>query len=152
MKPARNPWPISITVFFVILICAIFSFILFANRHREELVRPDYYAEEMRFQQQLDRLNRTQPIKDRIAISFDPGERSVRISLPVGTDNPSVVGEIHLYRPSNSRLDRKMRLTLDAHGIQRINAAGLRPGLWKVRVQWTVEGREYFLDETVVVS
>ena len=152
MKPARNPWLISITVFFVLLIGAIVSFILFANRHREELVRPDYYAEEMRFQLQLDRLNRTQPIRDRIAISFDPGERAVRIALPVGTDLPSVVGEIHLYRPSNSRLDRKMRLTLDAHGIQRINAAGLRPGLWKVRVQWTVEGREYFLDETVVVS
>ena len=28
----------------------------------------------------------------------------------------------------------------------------LRPGLWKVRVQWTVGGEDYYLDQIVVIA
>ena len=60
-KPSRNPWPIAITGFFVIAILFIVTFIAFAMRQREDLVSADYYEREVRFQGQLDSMNRSQP-------------------------------------------------------------------------------------------
>ena len=51
-------------------------------------------------------------------------------------------GSIELYRPSAAGMDRAVRLEPDANGVQRLDAAGLAPGLWQVRVSWTAEKRE----------
>ena len=45
-----------------------------------------------------------------------------------------------------------MPLALNAEGMQRLDAKDLRDGLWKVRVKWTVQGQEYFLDQPVIVT
>ena len=36
-------------------------------------------------------------------------------------------------------------------GSQRIDARTLTPGLWKVRVSWTVADKEYYIDRSIVV-
>ena len=45
-----------------------------------------------------------------------------------------------------------MQLAVNAEGAQRLDAKSLRPGLWKVRVQWTAAGQDYFFDEAVVIG
>jgi len=41
---------------------------------------------------------------------------------------------------------------LNAAGIQRLDAKELRDGLWKVRVNWNVGGKDYFVDQPVIVA
>jgi hypothetical protein len=43
-------------------------------------------------------------------------------------------------------------LEVDAAGRQSLDARDLRPGLWKVRIQWAVDGQEYFTDQSVVLG
>jgi len=43
-------------------------------------------------------------------------------------------------------------IAVDAAGVQQVDAGKLQAGLWKVRVQWTVNGEEYFVDRVVVVE
>ena len=63
-----------------------------------------------------------------------------------------MTGRIELYRPSAAGMDRAVKLEPDANGVQRLDATGLAPGLWKVRVSWTLENQDYFLDQKVVVG
>ena len=35
---------------------------------------------------------------------------------------------------------------------QRLDASGLAPGLWRVRVSWTSEKQNYYLEQAVVVG
>jgi hypothetical protein len=44
-----------------------------------------------------------------------------------------------------------VEIALDPGGTQRISTAELRPGLWKVRVQWKVGGNEFYLDRSIVI-
>ncbi len=117
-----------------------------------DLVRGDYYSEEIKFQEQLDRLNRTHPISAQVAIRYDSVQDAITLRLPAASAKLDLSGSIHLYRPSDARLDHRVPLTADAHGSQQLDARKLRPGLWKVRVRWTVESREYFFDQAVVVG
>jgi len=48
-------------------------------------------------------------------------------------------------------LDRSLKLEVDPAGTQAIDAALLAPGLWKVRVTWTTDSREFFIDQKIVV-
>ncbi len=149
--PSRNPWPIAITGFFAVAILFIVTFIAFAMRQREDLVSADYYEREVRYQSQLDAMNRSQVLAAQAVVTFEPAQQVIVITLPPA-QTQGATGNIHLYRPSDARLDRNVPLALDAAGIQRLDAKDLRDGLWKVRVTWSVGAKEYFVDQPVIVA
>lgn len=141
----------AITGFFVIAILFIATFIAWAVRQREDLVSADYYEREVRFQSQLDSMNRSQAVAARTVVTFEPTQQAIIINLPEAKA-PGAIGSIHLYRPSDARLDRELPLALTNEGTQRLDAKQLADGLWKVRVQWSANGQDYFLDQPVIVT
>ncbi len=146
----RNPWPIAITGFFIIAIIFIATFIAFAVRQREDLVSADYYEREVRYQSQLDSMNRSQVVAAKTVVTFEPAQQAIIIALPEAKV-PGVTGIIHLYRPSDARQDRELPLSLDKAGIQHLDSKMLSDGLWKVRVKWNVGGEEFFIEQPVIV-
>jgi len=148
---SRSPWPIAIIGFFVVAIIFILSFIAWAMRQREDLVSSDYYEREIRYQHQLDAMNRSQTVASQMVVTFDSTQTAIIITLPTAQSH-GATGRIHLYRPSDARLDRELPLALNTDGVQRLDAKELRDGLWKVRLTWQVNGKEYFLDQPVIVT
>jgi len=147
----RNLWPAAITGFFIVAIIFIVTFIAWAVRQREDLVSADYYVREVQYQAQLDSMNRSHAVATRTVVTFEPAGQTIMITLPEA-QTPGVTGSIHLYRPSDARLDRELPLALAADGTQRLDAKLLRDGLWKVRVKWSANGQDYFLDQPVIVT
>ena len=47
-KKSLNPWPYAVIGFFVVFISLIVIFIVFSLGQEIQLVRPDYYEEEIR--------------------------------------------------------------------------------------------------------
>jgi nitrogen fixation protein FixH len=151
MTERRNLWPATIIAFFALAIAFFASYIIWAMRQREDLVATDYYEREVRFQSQLDMMNRSQSLATTVVVTFEPDRQTIVITLPAA-QTQDAKGSIHLYRPSDARLDREMPLALNAAGIQRLDAKELPAGLWKVRVKWNANGQEYYLDQPVIVT
>lgn len=151
-RTAWNPWPAAIIGWFVIFFTGIVIYTTWSIRQRTDLVGVDYYDQEIRFQQRLDSMNRTQRVATGVSVNFAAATRQIVIALPAEHVARHPEGTIHLYRPSDARLDHHVKLALNAVGRQTLDAAALSPGLWKVRVAWTVGGEEFFRDETVVIS
>lgn len=147
----RNLWPAAITGFFIVAIIFIVTFIAWAVRQREDLVSADYYEREVRFQSQLDSMNRSQAVAAKTVVTYEPAQQAIVINLPEAKA-AGTTGSIHLYRPSDARLDREMPLALTADGTQHLDAKQLRDGLWKVRVKWNASGQDFFLDQPVIVT
>lgn len=148
----RNPWPYAITAWFAACIIGVVAWVSFSMRQRTDLVGADYYEQEINYQQQIERLKRTQPLSAQMTIDYDATKDAITITLPTAHAGRSAAGSIHLYRPSDAKLDHRFPLATDANGSQLLDARKLRPGLWKVRVQWTADGQEYFVDQSVVVG
>jgi nitrogen fixation protein FixH len=147
----RSWWPIGIIAFFVAAITYIGGFVIWASNLREDLVANNYYDNEIRYQKEIDLLNRTQKIAGKVTVDYDSARRSILISLPV-SPTQTAVGNVRLYRPSDERLDRSLPLALDAQGVDHFDAKSLSPGLWKIRIEWTVSGQDYLLDRPVVIA
>jgi nitrogen fixation protein FixH len=150
-KSPRNPWPIAITTFFALAITAIISFIVWAVQQREDLVSADYYEREVRYQTQLDSMNRSQALAQQTVVTFEPLAQNIVITLPTH-QTTGATGTVQLYRPSDARMDRQVPLALDGNGVQRLDSRPLAGGLWKVRVKWSVAGQEYYIDQSVIVT
>ncbi len=152
MNPKPNPpslWPYSIIGFFVLALVFLVGFVVWTMRQREDLVAVNYYENEILYQKQINRLNQSQAYETLPIVTYDVAKRSIVISLP--NAQAAASGHVQLYRPSDARLDRELPLAVNSEGVQLVDAKPLPAGLWKVRVQWTNGGKEYYCDRTIVV-
>ena len=152
MKSNRNFWPWAIVLTFVLFISGTVSLVFIACSQKVELVSQNYYEQELQFQGQLDRMNRTSQLAAPTRISYDPARKVIAISLPPEHQGRKVTGHIDLYRPSAAGMDRHLKLQTDERGMQNLDAAQLGAGLWKLRVSWQIDGREYFHEQQMVIS
>jgi nitrogen fixation protein FixH len=151
LRPRIEPWPIGIAGFFAVLISALATWAVVAQRNREELVSPDYYEQEVAYEQQINRLRRSAHAG--VSIGHVPGGQGgvIRIAWPTNSLPADGPGRVRLYRPSESALDRELPLAVGADGVQNIDTGSLKPGLWKVRVHWGPEDAGYYAEGSVVV-
>ena len=151
-KLNRNPWPYAIAIYFIVFITFIAVFIVWAVRQKMDLVRKDYYNDEVLFQKQIDTETRTQKLGDEVSVRYDDARRTIAIRLPGEHAQLRPSGRIHLYRPSDAKLDREVSLSPDAAGAQLVDASALQPGLWKVRLQWKAAGQDFYFHQKFIVS
>lgn len=147
-----NPWPAGIIAFFAVAICAAVAFIVFCQYNKEELVAADYYEQEIRFQEQLDRANRAASLPAPARVGYDQPAERITVSLPTEHLNGHLKGWIQLYRPSAKGLDQKLPLQVNAEGAQIIDASKLADGLWHIRITWNAKGTEYYHDQKLVIG
>ncbi len=147
-----NIWPAAIVAYFIVFISALVIWVAFAMRNDMELVRKDYYEDEIRFQDQIDRVRRTAPIRHQVAIDYDFARHFITLKFPVAHLGPNLTGTIHLYRPSDASLDQKIELAPKPDGTQQIDTKSLQPGLWKVRFSWYADGASYYAEQSLLIG
>jgi len=114
------------------------------------LVSEDYYDEEIKYQQQIDRMERTSRLEKKQIVSFDGS--IVKIKIPKSVLSKRLTGEIYFYRPSNSKSDIKIPLITDTLGVQVIPVERLEKGLWTIKVNWLSIGKEYFSEDRILIQ
>lgn len=149
--PPRSLWPYAIIGWFVLFGTAMAAWVVVAVRNDMDLVSADYYDREIRHQQQIDRQARTLPVQSQVKVAYDAAHQAISITLPAA-HVAQARGKITFYRPANAKLDRELKLMLNPAGEQTLDTKPLQPGLWKVRVQWTFNGEEFYFDQTVVIA
>lgn len=147
----KNPWPYALITYFALFFSFIVVFVIFASRQRVDLVRADYYEAEIKFQQQIDRVERSRPVEAQCAINYDLNKSAITIQLPPQS-NSALKGQIELYRPSDARQDKTFGLSVDSNGKQQLDVRTLKSGLWKIRVNWTSAGTEYFVEKPITIA
>lgn len=152
MNTSRNYWPIGVTLTLSLFFLGTIGLIVMSCMERTDLVTNNYYEDEIRFQKQIDRVERASLLETKATAAYDRAGQKVTISLPIYSGTDSVQGQIQLYRPSDAGLDQDFNLRLDAHGAQVIDASRLRKGLWRVKVSWTAGGADYYFDQKIVVA
>ncbi len=150
-KRRWDPWPVSIIALFALAIPGFAGFIIFCNRHPADLVADNYYDQEIRYQGQMERMQRARQSPVRASVTYEASTRAILIKIPSPDVGP-ITGKIQLYRPSSVGLDRELKLELDAAGVQRVDARALAAGLWQVRLSWTAQQQDYYIDQKLVVG
>lgn len=135
----------------VLFMSYIAMFVYKAMNQDVDLVSKDYYEQEIKFQDQIDRIGRTKAAGD-VAIRYEAEAQRLLLQLPDTFKGKAVSGEVHLFRPSNDQLDQEHPLQLGRDLSQLIETSELEKGLWKVRVSFAAENETYFAEQTIQVK
>ncbi len=149
--PRRNLWPVSIIGFFGVAVVSLGTFIGYCNLHNEELVTADYYEQEVRYQGHMEQVQRTKALPGKLTLSYDAAARLIHLQFPSEAFGPATTGHVDLYRPSAGKMDRRIKIEPGNGTRQSIDSSQLSSGLWKVRVSWTTDGQDYFVEEKLAL-
>ena len=127
----------GIALFYSFFVCTLIVVVVKSLDFDNSLVTEAYYQRDINYQQEYDRRsnsrNLTEPLRlDRNRLEF-PRELA-----------GNAQGTVLLYRPSSSRHDRQVPLTLDATGGMDLPVAGLPAGRYVAIVEWEAAGRKFY--------
>ncbi|MCK9281031.1 MAG: FixH family protein [Melioribacteraceae bacterium] len=141
-------WGSGIAITYILFMAGVIILVVVFMNQDVHLVTDDYYAKEIEYQQQIDKVERTKLLKEQPEVTFNNG--NFLISFPRGVNN-IVYGKIQVYRPSDSNLDKTVDILLDAENRQSIGLPINKPGLWKVKMDWIRNDTNYY-NEKIILS
>lgn len=140
-------WGKGIIIVFVIFFAGM-AFMAYKSMTRDiDLVAPNYYEKEIKYQDQIDKINSTSRLKEKLKIETTGG--SLVISYP---DISGLNGEISFYRPSDAKRDFKLPIEAGKDNKQIINTQTLLKGLWRVQVSWNAGVQNYYSEEKIMIQ
>jgi len=107
------------------------------------LVTQNYYEEEIKYQDQIDKMINASQL-DYEVLSFDGQLKIIDLHLPAGAK-----GTLHLFRPSDARLDKKIDFDITDTDVNSIDVKTLKPGYWRVKLSWTENGKAYYHEKKI---
>lgn len=133
----------------------VLSFVLFASfigvlvgvcmKEDISLVSDNYYQEELAYQQQIDRIQNTAELKAKPSIKIVENHLELRFEELSAVER----GELKLFCPSNSKMDRKFRLSPSPEHILVFDLGTVQHGIYKAKMSWSMDGKDYYQEETL---
>jgi hypothetical protein len=138
-------WSKGILAAFVFFALFIITLVVICVRQEVNLVSNDYYQEELAYQQQIERMRNASMLHRKPVISVE--DNFVQIdSLDF---NLIENGRLDLFCPSNVRFDKSFALSKSA--LQKFELGTAKKGLYKARLSWTKNGKEFFIEQPITI-
>jgi hypothetical protein len=143
-------WGIRIALLYTGFVGIILTLVFICMSHKTELEYKDYYARELKFQDQINAAANTRQLK--ATIGHEIKDRSILISIPSEISEPGMCGIIRLMRPSDSSLDLQFIILPDVEGRQMINDHRLRAGVYKLIIEISSGGKDYYKESVITLK
>lgn len=143
-------WGKGILYTIVIFLVVVIGTVLFTFTVDVNLVSDDYYEKEIKYQDQIDKIERTKNLPRNINVNTN--ESKIVLNYPKLFPPESISGEIHLYRPADKNSDIAFNVLPDSTHSQLLTTEFLQKGMWKIKINWQVEGVEYFTEKIIMVN
>ncbi|MBI1226075.1 MAG: hypothetical protein GC192_12640 [Bacteroidetes bacterium] len=140
-------WGKSIAIFYIAFAATMVGFVVKSKSFDHDLVVEDYYAKDLAYQKQYEKLENSKSLSTDLTIG-KVGE-GVQLVFPKGIQQPS--GDILFYRADDKGKDFSVKIAADANGNQLVPTTQLTPGRWTVKVDWQAGGKEFYKEQVVIL-
>jgi hypothetical protein len=141
-------WGYRIVILFSGFAALMIFMVISAFKQNIDLVSEDYYAKEIKYQEQIGKLENANQIKDKI--SFIQSGNLLTLSFKEAINIQS--GEILFFRPSDQTKDFREVLILNGQQEQSFERKKFFPGYYKVQIEWLAEGKKYYVEKDIFIQ
>ena len=145
-------WMWGLTASIVVFIAFFVGFAIWTFQDDVELVYDNYYDKDLVFEQQIKRIGRTQALPVKPTLKYNQTTQALDLKFPLALGHMPTEGEVLLFRPANLHKDRLFPLVLTGDSTQTIELRDLDPGLWRMKLNWSSGGEEYYLEQALMVD
>ncbi len=147
----KSNWGWGIFALYGSFVILMLGLVVYVSTTDDSLVEDNYYQKELAYQQQINRKANSIALPERLTWELDATNDELRIQFPVQLARNGVGGTVNFFRPSDASMDHSVPIDPDTSGMQSIPTASLSTGLWRMKVNWTCNGKEYFDEDVLVV-
>jgi len=112
-----------------------------------DLVAPNYYEQELKYQDKIDGINNLKAQSN--AIFIDQKEANVTFSFSKEMGAPR--GRILFFKPDNASSDFETEIKTDNEGVQTIETKDLTKGTYLVKIDWKIGDKKFFKEERISI-
>ncbi len=141
-------WGHKITIFFSAFVALIIALVVMSMRQDVSLVTQDYYAQEIVYGQQMDKIRNARQPGQGLDFKYDAATQQARFALAADAETP-VTGTLQFFRPADATLDFDVPLQPDQSGQQTVDLSRRATGLWKVKASWQRDEQEFYAEYTL---
>ena len=136
-----------IVVAFVLFAIFIATLVTVCVRQEIPLVTKEYYNEELKYQEQIERNQNTAQLSSMPTIEISGEDLVITYDHLANIEN----GELKLFRPSDPDLDQQFKVEASSQVAQRFSLGDVQRGLYRARLSWEQAGKEYYLEKIIVL-
>ncbi len=141
-------WGYRIALVYGLFVSVFLALFFISLKFKNELVTPDYYAEELNYQDRLDQMNRTAELK--VLPEWKVEKDGIAILFPEELSSKVTKAEVKFYRPSDSRLDKNYtNIKPDESGKISLARTEIGDGHFRLQLHWEMENKMYFKEGVV---
>ena len=140
-------WGHGIVLVMLAFIAIMVQFMYRAYHNQESLVAEDYYARELRYQEDIDRRSNADELIERVQIQIHPDR--IEFQFPDELKDTAIVAKVILMRPSDPLGDGVWGISADGEGHATLDTRGLLRGAYHIRLEWTAADKEYLLEDRI---
>ena len=140
-------WGAGIAILYMGFVVMILLLVGMSASQKIDLVTDQYYEEELRFQDKINKTNHAKALTDPLV--WEVTEQGIRINYPESFSENNLAGTVKLYCPSDNTKDKTFPVKSISH-TQLIAASDLDSGRYYLQIDWQ-NGKETYWNEGVVV-
>lgn len=144
-------WGVKIFISFIVFGILMGILVTISFNQEINLVADDYYKQEIEYEAQMDKLRNTASLSNKPTLNYDADTGVLQINFPAELVSEFQSGEVHLFRPSDYKMDKKVRILLDENGNQSFDLNSLEKGLWEAKMTWKSGSREFYEEKKIVI-
>ncbi|MBK9737262.1 MAG: FixH family protein [Saprospiraceae bacterium] len=143
-------WGTGLTIFFIIFVAAL-GFVLYqAKQQDNSLVMDNYYEEDLKYQQQFDKIKNTSELPEKVIIEYNKAGKMLVLSFP-GDSTASISGSVILYNPAYQKSDVKYDFNIGKRSKYNISLDKISLGRWKIKIDWQQSDKKYYQEEEIIL-
>lgn len=135
-------WGYRVIIILVVFVAGIISMVYIAMRQTNEMVDANYYEQEIKYQQVIDGKKNLWALNDSVSIRNNGSV--VQIIFPEVSVTQIDSGSIRFMKLSGAKDDKIISMSKGKTNPYEIPLSHLKKGWYKMRIDWSNEGRPYY--------
>lgn len=141
-------WTIGHTITLAFIVFATFILFMVSKmiNTKVDLVEKDYYAKEIKFQNQINKYQNTVQLGDS-AVIIQQTDDKIIIQIH---NNPVLSANVFIYYPANEEYDKKLSFNNTQNII--IDKNNIHKGRAKIKLDWNDTANEYYFEKELLIN
>jgi hypothetical protein len=139
-------WGYKILIVYLVFVAGIVVMVAKSSIQKVDLVTPDYYAKELKFQERIDAVKRTRALASKV--KYEIKDNKILITLPAEFDLKEVKGNAMMYYAADNSKDAKKDFITN-NRVTEIELPSAAKGSYQLQVSWIEGGYNYYFEENI---
>lgn len=143
-------WGWKLALLYSAFVLGIMFMVIKARSEKVELVVPDYYNQELQYEKRLEATRNAQKLSAMVqTIQMND---ILTVTMPSECMEQNAKGSMKLYCPADMKFDKTFDLNVDSWSSQELNVSDVKKGINILKVQWSMNGKEYYNEQAVYIN